>query len=648
MRQLLLTTKATSKELNQIMTQFEDNLSMKIESLEELKEVVKTIEEIRVNEGIIEHKIKPFVLFYNLVKEHLKESDFERYNFPTKENFDSKWKNILVQAGNMRDSLQKDQLKYKKKLYEEAANLKEQVKQLKIEYDKNGPTKEPKVEVAYDRLESFRRKVLVLNKQWVNIKNAENIFNVSQNNYPELKEMEEELKKLGTLYDLYMSVLKQKDEWKEMQFNELNAKKEEMENKCQEFAQKQFKVNKALTTTTEYENLKNEITKLQNIVESFDLLTFDFEDHHYKHLAEKLEVPELATVKLDGGLFRLKKIFDKFEENDKKIEEYKGEIEDTVTVAKQQKKIDTQLKEIDEEWATKIFKFEPHKTIKDLYLLDTVSTLEIKATVEEHSGKISGFKSQSRNLTNELNARIKQKETAFQTINNTLELWLGVQQLWNSLQSFFIGGDIRKELPGPTKNFENCHKLWVKIMMDKAYPTKIVYSLCSSNELTPDLLDIDKTLKECQQKLDIYLEGKRGQFPRFYFVSNGVLLDILSKRSDPANIKSNLGIIFDAINDIEFADADKKSIIAIRQIKSAATPDDKQEVDMTAHPVKCDGKIEEWLCDLVASMKYSLRDLFEQAYYDVKNFYDQPLDDNNKDGFRAFIEKYICQVVLKD
>jgi hypothetical protein len=47
-------------------------------------------------------------------------------------------------------------------------------------------------------------------------------------------------------------------------------------------------------------------------------------------------------------------------------------------------------------------------------------------------------------------------------------------------------------------------------MMDKAYPTKIVYSLCASNELTPDLLDIDRTLKECQQKLDIYLEGKRG------------------------------------------------------------------------------------------------------------------------------------------
>jgi dynein heavy chain len=640
MRQLLLTTKATSKDLNQLIGTFEEKLNINIENLEDLKQVVDAIEEIRENEGTIENKIKPFVLYYTLAKQHLKESDFERYSFPTKEDFDTKWKNILQKSGEIRDKLQKDQLQYKKRLYEDAAYLREQVNLLKADYDQNGPTKESKVEVAYDKLESYRRKVVNLNKLWKNIKNAERIFNVSKNFYPELENMEDELKKLGTLYDLYMNVIKQKEEWKEMKFNELNAKKEEMENKCQEFASKQFKVNKALTTTPEYENLKNDIAKLQSIVETFDLLTFDFEDHHWRDLAEKTGIKELATIKQDGGLFSLKILFDH------DIDNFKGDIEDTVTIAKQQKKIDTQLKEIDEEWKTKVFKFEPHKTIKDLQLLDTVSTLEIKATVEEHSGKISGFKSQSRNLTPELNARIKQKETAFQTINNTLELWLGVQQLWNSLQSFFIGGDIRKELPGPTKNFENCHKLWVKIMMDKAYPTKNVFALCASNELTPDLTDIDRILKECQQKLDIYLEGKRGQFPRFYFVSNGVLLDILSKRSDPSNIKSNLNIIFDAINDIEFNDVDKKSIIKIRQIKSEQTPEDVQEVDMSKHEVRCDGKIEEWLCDLVANMKLSLRDLFELAYYDIKNFYETPIDDNNRDAFKAFVQKYICQVVI--
>ncbi len=65
MRQLLFTIKATSKKINQIMIQFEDNLSVIIESLEELKEVVKAIEKIRVNEDILEYKIKPVVLFYN-------------------------------------------------------------------------------------------------------------------------------------------------------------------------------------------------------------------------------------------------------------------------------------------------------------------------------------------------------------------------------------------------------------------------------------------------------------------------------------------------------------------------------------------------------------------------------------------------------
>ena len=70
------------------------------------------------------------------------------------------------------------------------------------------------------------------------------------------------------------------------------------------------------------------------------------------------------TAKLDEGIFRLKKIFNKFEENDKKkFEEYKGEIEDTVTINNQQKKIDTQLKEFEGKWAIKIFKFEPYKTI---------------------------------------------------------------------------------------------------------------------------------------------------------------------------------------------------------------------------------------------------------------------------------------------
>ncbi len=82
---------------------------------------------------------------------------------------------------------------------------------------------------------------------------------------------------------------------------------------------------------------------------------------------------------------------------------------------------------------------------------------------------------------------------------------------------FLYWWKFRKEIPCPTKNLENCHKLWVKIMMDKTYLTKIIYSLCSSNELTPDLLDSDKTLKECQQKIRYIFRRKKITIPNVLF-----------------------------------------------------------------------------------------------------------------------------------
>ena len=70
--------------------------------------------------------------------------------------------------------------------------------------------------------------------------------------------------------------------------------------------------------------------------------------------------------------------------------------------------------------------------------------------------------------------------------------------------------------------FAKIDKDWLKIMT-KAAETQLVLPFTE--------------LEKCQKSLDGYLEQKRSKFPRFYFCSNPVLLQILSKGSDPQQVQ---------------------------------------------------------------------------------------------------------------
>jgi dynein heavy chain, axonemal len=208
-----------------------------------------------------------------------------------------------------------------------------------------------------------------------------------------------------------------------------------------------------------------------------------------------------------------------------------------------------------------------------------------------------------------------------------------VQALWIYLEAVFSGGDIARQLPQEAKRFQNIDKSWVKIMLAAAEMPNVI-KLCFGDEMLRNLLPhLLESLEICQKSLSGYLEAKRQVFPRFYFVSDGQLLEILGQGSDPHTIQPHLLSIFSNIARVEFDKVARGKILAMES-------SDGEHVELT-EPLMCEGNIEDWLNKLVRTMQRTICDICASMMAEVDT-----IREGEKDVVEQFFDKYAAQIGL--
>ena len=65
-------------------------------------------------------------------------------------------------------------------------------------------------------------------------------------------------------------------------------------------------------------------------------------------------------------------------------------------------------------------------------------------------------------------------------------------------------------------------------------------------------------MDKIQKNLEVYLEEKRTEFPRFFFISNDELLQLLAEQKVVASVEKHLNKCFDNINSLFISSDEEK------------------------------------------------------------------------------------------
>jgi dynein heavy chain, axonemal len=251
------------------------------------------------------------------------------------------------------------------------------------------------------------------------------------------------------------------------------------------------------------------------------------------------------------------------------------------------------------EWAVIEFEVKPYKDTGTYVVggIDDITTL-----LDDHIVKTQTMRGSP--YIKPIEERTKGWEFKLKYAQGVLDVLIACQRTWMYLEPIFGSEDIIRQLPTEARRFQGVDALWKKTMAEAHQDPNFMNIAEPDKRLEEKFKNANQKLEEITKGLNDYLETKRKFFPRFFFLSNDELLEILSQTKEPRAVQPHLGKCFEGINKVTF-----EKDLKISQIISAEGEEIHLDVMVDPENAANKGNVEKWLLEIERIQWESIRTL---------------------------------------
>ena len=590
----------TIKKLHSIHNFFDTNihkLRRPVQSIGALCEITELLSEVERECGDVNSDVDPLEKAFKILSKYEKERINSKHEEKLKE-LKPRQKQLCEEILNAKMKTEKSKIIIKGEFQTIVSNHKDQMLKICSKLEEAFSSKSTAtskdantwIQTVTDNIKSHREKE-------TNLQQGIDFFGMDLPDSQRLENAEKNLHLMQNVLEKSKSWLSTWDRWLGTAISRLDA--QDMEEICNKFIKELLKMHRDIRNWQVWKDFRAKLEDFKCLLPLVqDLMSEGMCKRHWDTIGEAIcrdfsfsqESFTLNDVLLLG------------------LQRHTELISDLAAQASRELTVERTLKDMKERLLCADINFMPYKDTHNIAATD-----ELFSTIEDDMVSLQSMKS-----SNNAKAFLKQIDTHEKDLNRVIEFiesFTAMQRQWLYLENIFVasGGDIRHQLPGEYQTFLALNKQF-KEMMKQLFEIKKVSSICKHDCTTAVEVMILK-MEEIQKSLDNYLEMKRKLFPRFYFISDDDLLELIGKSKEPDHVQKHMKKCFEGAallllnsknddNDFHFVTGVKAS--------------DGERLDFVKQ-VPIEGSIELWLESILRAVQLGLKNSLDGCTKSLKS-----------------------------